>query len=304
VGFFSVAAAAVVWAAAGIYARTLIDRGASPLEISEARAWIAFLVLGALALWRSRRPSRERGPRPAAWITIGFGLSIAGANLFYYSAIKSLPVAVAIVLQYTSPAMVVLWLATVERKRPSRRVVWALAAALAGVALLSELPRIMASGGTGLSARGIGFALGSAVAFAAYLLFGERVVPAYGPEGALARGFGVASVLWLVVQAARGRPDTLLDGHLVPGVVLLGFVATVIPFMLFVWGLERIGASRSGIVSTLEPLSAALFAYLWLGQRLTGWQLAGAALVMAAIAVVQSEQEPAVPAPARSNDVL
>lgn len=121
---------------------------------------------------------------------------------------------------------------------------------------------------------------------------------AYGPEGALVRGFGVASVLWIVVQATHGRPDTLLDGSLLPGVVLLGFIATVIPFMLFVWGLQRIGASRAGIVSTLEPLSGAVFAYIWLDQRLDAWQLAGAAMVLAGIAVVQSEQEEAAPAPA------
>ena len=229
---------------------------------------------------------------------VGFGLSIAAANYFYYSAIELLPVAVAIVVQYTAPAIVVLWLATVERRRPSRRVVWSLAAAVAGVALLAELPNALANGHTSLSAKGVAFALTSAVAFAAYIVIGERVVLTYGPDGALARGFGVAAILWIVVQATRGRPDTLLDGSLLPGIVLLGFIATVIPFMLFVWGLTRIGAARAGIVSTLEPLSAAFFAYVWLGQHLDAWQLAGAVLVIGAVAVVQSEQVGTVPAPA------
>lgn len=296
-GFAAVAAAAVLWAASGTYARTLIDRGAVPLEIAEARAWIAFVVLGAIAFWRGRR---RRGPRPRVSPIVigGFGVSIAAANYFYYSAIASLPVAVAIVLQYTAPALVVLWLATVERKQPSRRVVWALAAAVAGVALLAELPRVLGSGGTTLSATGIGAALVSAVAFASYIVLGERVGAAYGPEGALARGFGVASVIWLVVQATRGRPETLFEADILPGVVLLGFIATIIPFALFIWGMQRIGPSRAGIVSTLEPVAAALFAYVWLDQRLDGWQLIGAALVVAGIAVVQSEETEAAPTPA------
>jgi drug/metabolite transporter, DME family len=296
-GFLAVSAAAVLWAASGTYARTLIDRGASPLEITEARAWIAFLVLGAFVLMR--RPSHRAGvAHPSALVAIGFGLSIAAANYFYYTAIASLPVAIAIVIQYTAPGMVVLWLAAVERKRPSGRVVGAIVAAIAGVALLSELPAAVSSGSTSLAGRGVAAAFASAFAFTGYILLGERMGAAYGPEGALVRGFGVASLLWIVVQATRGRPDTLFDGSLLPGIVLLGFSATVVPFMLFVWGMQRIGASRAGIVSTLEPLSGAMFAYVWLEQRLDAWQVAGAVLVLAGIAVVQSEQEEAAPAPA------
>jgi drug/metabolite transporter (DMT)-like permease len=295
----AVSAAAIMWAASATYGRTLIDDGASPLEISAARAWIAFAVLGAL-LWARRGRDRmpvDRAP-PAKWIWIGFGLSIAGANYFYYSAIARLPVAVAIVVQYTAPALVVLWLAVVDRQRPSTRVVWALLGAIVGVALLSQVIDLVTSGELSLSATGIALAAGSAFSFAAYILFGERMAPAYGPEGTLVRGFGVAGALWAVVLATRGRPDTLLDGSLLPGVVLLGFIATVIPFMLFVWGLERIGAARAGIISTLEPVSATFMAYVFLDQTLDAWQIVGAALVIAAIAVVQSEQAETVPAPA------
>jgi drug/metabolite transporter, DME family len=297
-GFAAVASAAVLWAVSAIYARKLIDRGAAPIELSAARAWIAFLALGVVVLWRRRLGTRPREPRPSIPVVMGFGLAIAGANYFYYSAIRELPVAVAIVIQYTAPALVMLWLAAAEGKRPSRRVVWALVAAIAGVALLSDLPLVLSSGDAALSGKGVAFALGSAVSFASYIVLGERMAPAYGPEGTLMRGFGVAGALWLVLLATRGRPDTLLDGSLLPGVVLLGFTATVIPFMLFIWGLQRIRASRASIVSTLEPLSAAFLAYVWLHQSLDAWQLAGAAFVIGAVAVVQTEQEDTIPAPA------
>lgn len=295
-GFVAVASAAVLWAVSGTYARTLIDRGASPLEITEARAWIAFLAFGAWILVRTRRrPQREPVPRG---IAVLFGLSIAGANYFYYQAIATLPVAVAVVIQYTAPGLVVLWLALAERRRPSGRLVAALVGAMAGVALLAELPDALTGGATSLDAGGVAAALGSAAAFACYIITGERMERAAGPAGALAWGFGVASVLWIVVQSVNGRPETLTDGSLLPGVILIGFIATIIPFSLFVWGLARIGASRAGVVSTLEPLSAALVAYLWLGQSLDGLQIAGAALVIAGIAVVQAEREEAVRTPA------
>lgn len=298
-GFAAVSVAAILWAVSATYGRTLIDKGASPLEISASRAWIAFLVLGALVWWRR---GRDRAPSdaapPAKWVVVAFGLAIAGANYFYYSSIARLPVAVAIVIQYTAPALVVLWLAVAERKRPPPRVVWALVAAIAGVALLSQLVEVLTSDGKGLSTSGILLSVGAAVSFASYIVLSERMAPAYGPEGTLVRGFGVAGALWIVVLSTQGRPDTLLDGSLLPGVVLLGFIATVIPFMLFVWGLQRIGAARAGIISTLEPLSAAFLAYVWLDQTLDAWQIAGAGLVIVAIAVVQTEQASTVPASA------
>jgi drug/metabolite transporter, DME family len=297
-GFLAVSAAAILWAFGGTYARRLIDDGASALEITEARAWIAFLALGAWTWWQSRDRSkpahREHCP---GWIVVLFGLSIAAANYFYYSAVASLPVAVAIVIQYTAPALVVLWFAFADRRAPSSRVILALAAAIAGVALLSELPDVLSGEGTSLAPRGVPAAIASAFAFASYIVTGEKVERAVGPVGALARGFGVASVLWIVIQATRGKPETLLDTSLLPGVLVLAVVATIIPFSLFLWGLARIGPSRAGIVSTLEPLSAAVLAYVWLDQSLGALQIAGAALVVVGIAVVQSERTEAVPVP-------
>jgi drug/metabolite transporter (DMT)-like permease len=192
----------------------------------------------------------------------------------------------------------VLWLALAEKRAPSPRLIGALAAAVVGVALLAELPDALRGAGTSLAPRGVAAAAASAFAFASYIVTGERVERAAGPVGALVRGFGIASVLWIVVQATRGRPDTLLDGSLMPGVVLIAFAATIVPFSLFLWGLARIGASRSGIVSTLEPLSAAFLAYVWLNQSLGGLQIAGAALVVAGIAVVQTERAETAPTPA------
>jgi drug/metabolite transporter (DMT)-like permease len=300
-GYLSVAAAAVLWAFGGSYARTLIDRGASPLEITEARAWIAAVGIGLVVLARRRaRPAgaSRPGPRPHPGVFVALGLSIAAANYTYYRAIASLPVAIAIIVQYTAPALVVLWLAVVERASPSRRVLGALALTLAGVALLAELPRVVSTGELRLSVSGLLSAGGSALAFSSYILVGERIRTSVSAEDALFRGFLVASAFWIVVQATRGRPDTLLDGSFIPGVIVLGVFATIVPFMLFLWGLGHVGASRAGIVSTLEPLSAALLAYLWLGQSLGAGQIAGGLMVIAGIAVVQSEETAAAPTPA------
>lgn len=287
-GYGAVATAAVLWAAGGAYASRLIDQGASFLELTEARAWITALVLGLVTVGRSR--GEGTGARAPLWLVTIFGLSIAGANFTYYAALSRLPVAIAITTQYTAPGLVVAWAAVAQGLRPSRRVVASLAGAVVGVALLAEVPVLVVEGRLRLDGIGFGFAATSAVAFATYMITGERVGRSFGARGAVLRGFVVASALWFVVQALRGRPDTLLEPRFVGPILFLAFATTVAPFLLFVWGMSRISASEAGIVSTLEPLTAALIAFVWLGQTLSWWQLAGALLVVVGIGLVQAER--------------
>src|SRR5438876_279765 len=87
-------------------------------------------------------------------------------------------------------------------------VLWA-----AGGALLAVLPIVVREGHLRVSAAGIGFSAASAFAFATYMVTGQRLGRTVGARGAVARGFVVASVLWAVVQLARGRPDTLLQAR-------------------------------------------------------------------------------------------
>jgi drug/metabolite transporter (DMT)-like permease len=287
-GFGAVAVAAVLWAVGGAYASDLIDRGASFVELTEARAWITALVL--LVFARRSRAGDPDAPRPPAALVVLFGLSIAAANFTYYASLSRLPVAVAITIQYTAPGLVVLWAAVVQGRPVGGRVVASLVAAVVGVALLAELPVLVSSGSLTLDGLGLLAAGLSAFAFATYMVSGERVGRALGAQRAVLRGFVVASVVWAVVQATRGRPDTLLDPEFLPGVLFLAVFTTIAPFLLFVWGLERVRASDAGIVSTLEPLTAAVIAFVWLDQTLSGWQIAGGVLVVAGIGLVQAER--------------
>ena len=282
--------AAVLWAIGGAYASRLIDQGASFVELTEARAWITALVLLVVVWRRPRTTTRDRVSRPPLWLVVVFGLSIAAANLTYYASLSRLPVAIAITIQYTAPGLVVAWSVLVQRQHVSRRVVASLVGAIVGVALLAELPTVLAEGRLRLDGWGLVIAGASAFAFATYMISGEHVGRSLGALQAVLRGFLVSSVVWILTQLVRGRPDTLLDPEFLPAIVFLAVATTIAPFVLFVWGLERIRASDAGIVSTLEPLTAAIIAFVWLGQTLSGWQLVGGALVIAGIAIVQAER--------------
>jgi DME family drug/metabolite transporter len=72
-----------------------------------------------------------------------------------------------------------------------------------------------------------------------------------------------------------------------PEVAFVGVAGTLVPFFLFTWGVGRIRAERAAIAATLEPVIAAVVAWAWLGQHLSGLQVVGGALVVAAVVSLQ-----------------
>jgi DME family drug/metabolite transporter len=287
-GYTAVAAAAALWAVAAAVARRLFDTGVSPAELTESRA---FLATAGLALV----PDALRPPARAGWgHVVALGVALALVNVTYYVAISRIPVAVALVIQYTAPALIVGWTSWVSRLPPSPDVAAALVAALVGVALVVEL----VSGAIGdMDGLGMAMAVASAVFFASYTVLAEKTGALYGSSGAMLRGFAVASVLWVAYQAPRGLPERLLERSNLPEVLYVGLAGTLAPFFLFVWGLGRVRAERAAIAATLEPVIAAVVAWAWLGQHLSPLQLTGGALVIGAVVLLQARRERPLVAP-------
>ena len=292
-GLAAIAAAAALWAIAAIVASDLFDAGVVPLELAQARAVIAaggFLLLNL----STRERGRSLSPRRAFVLTVALGLAIALVNGTYYLAIERLSVAVAVVLQYTAPIVVVGWTVAVERRTPSPQVLAALLAAVAGVILVVELPL----GGVGdLDGAGILLGLASAVLFASYSLLSEQLGAAYGALGAMARAFAVAAGFWVLYQIPFGWPAELFERGNLPGVLFVGLAGTLGPFLLYVWGIRRVRAERATIAATLEPVLAALFAWMLLAQSLGPLQVAGGILVCLAVVLLQARRRTPVRAP-------
>ena len=279
-GLLAIAVAAALWAIAAVVARDLFDRGVTPLELTTARATVAALGLAVV-----NRDWSLPHDRMSAITIVGFGLSIALVTATYYLAIERLAVAVAVVLQYSAPALVVLWVSLRDRRLPAREVFVALVLALVGVAFASELPSADAGR---LDLVGIAAGLASAVCFATYTLFSEKVGARYGPTGAMFRAFLVAAIFWNLIMIPSGEWSTApyrLENLV--SILFVGILGTLIPFSLYVWGIRHVRPERAVIAATLEPPFAALVAWLWLGQRLSAMQLAGGILVIAAVVALQ-----------------
>jgi drug/metabolite transporter (DMT)-like permease len=285
--------AGACWAMAAVLAKYAFERGVPPVRLAEARVAVALIALAPFLAWR--RPGLLRPP-PGTWPALaGFGACVAAVNLTYYLALDHLPVGVAVSLQYTGPAILMAATTLLARRTGAPeggpagnqgRLAWAAAGlSLAGAVLVSRA----LEGLGGLDLPGLAAGLASAVLFAAYLLSAE-LAGRRGAEPAttLLWGFLVAVAIWSLAVPWWSWPLALLADPGVAGAVLgVGLLGTLLPFALAVGAVRVISAATAGIAATAEPVFAAAFAWLLLGQRLNPAQLAGAALVVAGVVLAQ-----------------
>jgi drug/metabolite transporter (DMT)-like permease len=242
------------------------------------------------------RPALARATRRELALLVALGVGgLALVQWSYFFAIHRLPIGEVLLIQYVAPLLVALWARFAFHERVRRRVWVALVLSLGGLVLIVEAWRGSLDG-VGIAAAGA-----ACLSFTFYLLAAERATRGRDSISLLAWGFVFASLFWSIVQpwwsfpTERIRGSTSLLGHLaslhaplwllVLWMVVLG---SIIPFVLVVAALPRIGATRTAVVAMLEPVVAILVAWAWLGEALTAPQLAGAALTLAGIALAQT----------------
>ena len=272
-------------------------------------AFVAFVLI-ALVVDRSAL----RVPRGRALLLItGLGIAgFAGVQWTYNVAINRLPLSIALLLEYLGPVLVVLWVRFARREHVHPRMWPALALAVGGLAVVSQV-----WSGPDLDPLGVAMALGAAVCFAAYFLLGEHSARLDGggadvgtPLHVILWAFAAATVMMNLVQPAwtadalggdvsmLGRfADTSVPAWMTMGwVVLLG---TVAPFFLLLLALQSLSATVVSIVAMLEPVVAALVGWVWFAETLTPVQLVGMAAMLAGIVLAQTARdvEPSLPPP-------
>ena len=281
-GYALAAVAALMFGINGSIAKFLLE-DMSAAHLSQLRVTVSFVLLGgALALIDPSRLRIARRDVPRmAWLGLA---GVAIVQFSYFLAIERLPISVALVIQFTGPLMVLLWLWTVHGRRLRPSLYGAVALSVAGSALVVEIYDAGSIDGLGIV-----FSLVAAVTFAIYLIGFERAGHSYDAFTTLTWGLGFATLFWLLVSPPWTFPLTDLDSvrnaALALGVVLIG---TLGPFLLNVSALRHLPAARVGVVATLEPVLATLIAWAVHDEALAALQVAGGLLVVLAVAWVQT----------------
>lgn len=269
-----------------------------PLILSQTRTSFSLLVLLALLLGRSG-VERIRLPRRDLVQCLVLGmLGVAASNYFYYVAIQKTSVAIAIVLQYTAPVWVLLYVVARGQQKLSAQKVAAVVIALAGIALTIGLLGGKSGPPLRLESYGVIAAMLASFSFAFYNVGAHSILARYDRWRVLTWTLMSASVFWLLVNP----PWKLVAAHYSAAQWTFLFVFSMISvlgsFSLYFLGLQYLEPTRAIIASCLEPVFSILLAAAFLAEGVRPIQTLGIVLVLSAILIVQlpgggtEQQEP------------
>lgn len=253
-------------------------------SVGAAGATTLRLVIGAILLAAAFRPWCMR-IGPGQWRSLlAYGLSLGAMNLLFYQSLTTLPLGIAIALEFTGP----LGVALVGTRR-WRDAAW-VALAVAGLWLL--LPDV---GGGHVDPSGAACALGAGLCWALYIVHGQRAGVEHGAQ-TVALGAFVGALVVLPFGIAQAGSAMLSPG-LLPLALAVALLSTALPYSLEMVALTRIPTRSFGMLMSLEPVFGALSGALLLGERLTAMQwLAVVAIVAASGGVAATARAPIVEA--------
>ena len=281
---------ATTFGLSGPLARPLLESGWSPGAIVLVRislAALAVLPFGLLAL-RGRWGLVRRN---AALIVLYGAIAVAGAQFCYFSAVQHMQVGPALLIEYTAPAAVVVWMWVRHGQRPGPLTLLGAGVAVLGLVLVLDLVS-----GAGLSAVGVAWALAAMVGAATYFVIsadeGNGLPPMVLAAGGLLVGgavLGLAGLVGVLPMEAATTEVTYAGADVVWWVplVLLGVVTAAVAYTTGIAAGRRLGSRLASFVALLEVVAAVLFAWLLLDELSRPIQLVGGVLILVGVVGVK-----------------
>lgn len=284
-------ASALAFSSSGPFVKPLLEAGWSLSAALLVRMGIAGLILSPALLLAMRR---QRGFLRRHWrLMLGFGLMpVLGCQLFFFSAMQRMPVAVALLIQYLAPVMLVAFVWARTRKAPSALVLAGSAVAIVGLVLVVDIS------GASFDLLGTLLALAAAVCVCVYFVISERTGDDLPPLALAASGLLTGAIV-MALLAATGimpfrAPDVtvVLAGAEVPWwmpMLWVAAMATTLGYAFGVMAVPRIGSRVASFVGLSEVLFALGFAWLFLGEVPLPIQFAGGALLLVGVVLVRAD---------------
>lgn len=290
-GLARVALAGVIWGTIPLVIRAA--DGASLIKVFYRVAFAAVAVIIVMAI--RGRLSEITGLRGAKLRQVAGQAVILTLNwAFFLTALDLVDVATVELLAYTGPVFVTVLAPFVTGEPFDRRVLVPLGLALGGVGV------ILAPHAAGVTdprgTLGAGLAFLSALTYATLLLRSKNILRGISGGALMAIEYTLASALLLPVVAvlyARGQGPTSPQAY--AALLTLGVVHTAFAGFVFLGGLRRVRTDHAAILTYAEPVSAVLFAALFLNEPLTASTLVGGTMVVAGgliVARLRPRQKP------------
>lgn len=274
IGYIAAIIQAVLYATMGIFAKLLYECGLSAQLVMVLRFSCTVLFLGLFILFFHGRKFISH--QPAVYVqSIFFFLSA----WLYFLAVERINAGLATVLFYTFPALVAVMNVIAFHEKIIARVIIALALSLCGIILISGL---LAPGQAAIDPLGVIFAIAACTSFAIYSVLIQktsRTESSFTATFTISLVCLVASLILFAGELGGLAHVGIKEFALGSGLAIL---ATILPIVLYIFAIARIGATKASILSIIETPSSLLLAWLILGETIDVFQGIGALLVVIA----------------------
>lgn len=228
------------------------------------------IALGTLILVVIFKPWRLRFKKEQRLPLLFYGLALGGMNYMFYLSIQTIPLGIAVALEFTGPLAVALF----SSRRPVD-FIWVILAVL-GLWFLLPLGQDVAQ----IDLTGAALALGAGACWAVYILTGQRAGEEHGPA-TVALGSLIAAIIFVPIGMAQAT-DSIWQWSILPVGLAVAILSTALPYSLEMIALTRLPTRIFGTLMSMEPALAAISGMVFLGETLTFTQTLALCSIIAA----------------------
>lgn len=275
--------AAFFWGIIGIFITYLYEQGFSPAQVVTIRAITATIFLVTYLSFKNRQLLKIKPADSKYFVGTGI-ISFVMFNLCLFNAIQETSIAISAILLYTAPAFVTIISRILFKEALTPRKMVSLFITLIGCAFVVGL---FTNTGGSISLLGIVLGLGAGLFYALYSIFGTYALRKYNTLTVTVYTFIFAAI---AITPFSGLPSVLplfLNGKVWLYIIGLGFVSTMLAFILYTKGLSTVESSKASIIATIEPVVATLVGFFLFNETLSYGQYFGIIMVIAAVIIVQ-----------------
>ena len=292
-GYLLYLIAATLWGLNGTVSKIILLSIGDAARVSQIRTTSAFIILLVFVALTNRKAFKlTKSEIPVLVVYALLGITLT--QWAYFEAISRMPVGITLLIEFTAPIYIVLWVRFV-RKQKVRSTIWlGLAMAIGGLALVAQVWQ-----GFKLDTVGFLFAFGATFSLVIYFLFGEKASENRDSVSLIMWGFLIATIFWALTLPWGNFPWQSLTVDVQPFVnsevttpimVLISYMViggTVLPFVLVVMAIKHLGAAGASLMGMFEPLVAFLIAWVVLGESLNLIQIIGGFTMLAGVYVAE-----------------
>lgn len=283
-GIIFVFLSALMYATMPILGKLAFQAGLSPSAVLLLRYIFSLLLLTLYIGILKREQVLTLQP-----LVIIQGVLLTMGSLFYFYSLKYLSAGITTVIFFLYPALIASLAVPVYKEKLKPLLILALLLAIGGIILVSGISSQVG----GLPYQGVALALLACLSYSIYGLIGQKTVAGTDPLSLTA----TMSLVAVIVIACFSNRELQFLFHLTPNQIYIGLMMallnTLLAVLLFLKGVQKIGAARASLVSTVEPPLCLLLAFLILGETLTPLQLIGSLLVFASMLLAVQGNESA-----------